>query len=122
MSAAYKLEFEICGVPKLLLNYRGHWRAIHAEKKKWRLLTLAAIQNQFKPTQPLTSAALKLTRYTSRASDFDNRVSSFKAVVDSLVEAGILANDDDGVIRQREYPWIKCANKDSKIRIEVSEL
>lgn len=119
MSAAYKLEFEICGVPKLLLNYRGHWRAVHAEKKKWRLKVLSELRNHFKPACPLNSAVLTCARYTSRPSDYDNRVSSFKAIVDALVEAGILSADTDDVIKERHYPWIKCANKESKIKIEV---
>lgn len=122
MSAAYKLELEIEGVPKLLLNYRGHWRAVHAEKKKWRLKTIAALAKANKPACPLVAASLTLTRFTSRPSDFDNRVSSFKAVIDALVEAGVLAADTDEVIRERHYPWVKCANKDSRIKIEVMEL
>ena len=122
MNAAYKLELEISGVPKLLLNSRGHWRVIYAEKKKWRLKVLTALQNHVKPAQPLHSAVLTCSRYTSRPSDFDNRVSSFKAAVDALVEAGILADDSDAVLKERHYPWFKCANKDARIKIEVREI
>lgn len=118
----YSLDVTIQGTPKLLLNSRGHWRTIHAEKKRWRLKTIAAIRKDQLPPKPLTAARITLTRFTSQESDFDNRVSSYKAVVDALVEIGVIASDKDSVLKERHYPWEKVANRYSRIRIQVEEL
>ncbi len=118
----YKMKIEIPGVPKLMSNRGGNWRAHSFERKKWRKRVNDWLMFESKPEKPLKKAGIRLTRCTSRASDFDNRVSAFKPCVDALVDRGILSDDSDNVIVERYYPFEKVANKESKIKIEVWEI
>lgn len=115
------MYLEISGVPKILNNMRGNWRALWAEKAKWKKRTMTEAWN-LRPKKPLKRAEIICTRCTSRPSDFDNRVSSFKAIIDGLTEIGVFIDDTDEVIVRREYLWEKCANKDAKVKIIVNEV
>lgn len=115
----YKLDIEIPGNPASQ-NTHKHWRLVSAERKKWRN-AVCMIAKFRRPEKPLEKAKLTLTRYSSREMDYDNRVFSFKSCIDGLKDAGVILDDKDSVIVSREYPWIKCAQKDACIRIVVEE-
>lgn len=49
---------------------------------------------QKKPHEPLSRAQLSITRHFYRTLDFDGLVGSFKPVVDGLIHAGVIVDDN----------------------------
>lgn len=118
----YTLEFQLPGLPKLANQLlRSHWgtKVGHAntwKRKVWRAAWV------YKPVTPLTRAKLTLTRVSSREPDYDGLVSSFKSVIDGLVEAGILANDKRENVGVPEYLWRKGPRSPGKVIVRVEEI
>lgn len=119
----YRLDITIPGLPKILANMKSrNWRASYFEKKKWMKLTCDHITAPLKPSNALTRASVMLIRNSSRQPDRDNLMSSWKAVIDGLVVARVLEDDNCDVIAELKSEWQKCRPKDSHIRIIVEEL
>ena len=119
---SYRLEFEIAGLPKILSNgSHSHWRVVHSLKKKWKDLVRLHIGNRA-PSKPLEKAKLTLTRHSSKEADFDGLVISFKPVIDSLTECGVILDDKSSVIGQPSYRWEKAKMKQGKISVVVEEV
>lgn len=119
----YSLKFTIQGLPKMSNQLlRGHWQTKHAHAKKWKGAVRRALAILNKPAQPLTSAALCLVRESSVEPDFDGLVSSFKSVIDGLVEEGVLKSDKSSCIGQPKYQWVKGKPKQGRIIVEVLEV
>ena len=87
----------------------------------WRVLGAAAAR-KFKPKTPLTTCRLTCTRFSSSRMDFDNLATSFKPIVDSLVDAGIIADDNMTVIVERQYVWAPAKRGVGFVRIRVESL
>jgi Holliday junction resolvase RusA-like endonuclease len=87
-------------------------RIVHAE-----LLSLRVI-----PEKPIKKAKLKLTRCSSKRPDYDGTVSSFKWVIDGLVRAGVLYDDNIDVIGEPEYKWESAGQHCGHIKIEITEI
>lgn len=119
----YRLEIELPILPKMT-NRRGssHWRGIHAERKAVKLAVKMAIRKHKTPPRPLVKAHLTLTRYSSVAPDPDGLVSGFKAVIDSLVECGVIENDRFTNIGMPTFLWEKSPPKQGKISVVVEEI
>jgi hypothetical protein len=116
---AYRLEFELPGLPKSM-NARLHWRARHAENQKWtKLVHIATVGKR--PRVPLERARLTLTRVSAVEPDYDNCVAAFKPVTDALVKCGILADDRMSVIGIPHVAWEKCAPKRGCVRVLVED-
>jgi hypothetical protein len=98
----------------------GHWRVRYEEAKKWKA-DVAAITMGKRPPKPLKRARLILTRFSSRSPDPDGCVSGFKAIIDGLVQCGILENDRYENIGMPHYLWKKCPKEQGRIRVEVVE-
>lgn len=111
------LEFEIQGLPKMTNASRVHWTKKMKEAKKWKALVYEQVS--LARWTPINKANLTLIRFSSVEPDFDGLVSSFKHVIDGLVEAGVLENDKVSNIGQPKYAWQKCAPKMGKIRVKV---
>lgn len=112
------IHIKIFGLPKRTNNQRANWRAVYAERKKWK--ALVAKQLLFlKPEFPYQKAKLTLIRHSSVEPDFDGLVSSFKSAIDSLVEQGIIINDKPSNIGQPTYLWRKAPPKKGFIEIIV---
>lgn len=116
------LEFELKGLPKTTNALRASsWRVRNAFAKKWKdLVQLYTFRHL--PNSPLIKAKVTLTRCSSRESDFDGLVSSFKHVLDGLVEARILEDDKQSNIGQPTYLHEKAKQREGKIRIKVEEI
>lgn len=115
-----KIEYVIPGLPKLMSNARMHWRAKHAELGRWKSVTRNTALMGKLPPSPLTKAHLILTRYAPGVQpDFDNLVSSWKGVIDGLVEAGVIADDKPSVIGSPEFYWERANSKEKRIKIEI---
>jgi len=54
------------------------------------------------PPEPLKHARITITRHFWRTLDYDGLIGSLKPVVDALVSAGVLSDDNWGVTG----PWI----------------
>lgn len=54
--------------------------------------------------------------------DYDNLVYSFKPVIDGLVHAKIIQNDDMNTVVMRHYAWAKVKRGQEQITIEVEEI
>lgn len=117
----YVLDFELAGLPKTPNGPHGHWRAKAAERKKWRD-AVCMIAKFRRPPKPLEKVRLTCTRFSSVSGDFDNRVSSFKGCIDGLKDAGVIQDDNDSVILERSYPWVKVPPGEGKIQIRVEEV
>jgi hypothetical protein len=67
---------------------------------------------------------LELIRYSIRpVMDFDNLVSTGKILIDAIVLAGVLPDDNQSIIPQREYRVEKAATKnDQRTVIRIIDL
>jgi hypothetical protein len=119
----YRLEFQLTCLPKTTnANVRLHWRKKHRESRalKSRVASMAIIAGR--PASPLKKAKLTLERHSSCEPDFDGLVSSFKFIIDGLVDCGVLFGDKTSVIGRPEYIWVRASPKKGKIVVIVEEL
>jgi len=72
------------------------------------------------PPSPLVKYRLDLTRYSSREPDFDGICSGFKAIVDGLRHARIIADDKISNSGQWGCHWFKVKKGEGHVEIEVS--
>jgi hypothetical protein len=98
----YKLELKIDHVPKSLnIALRSNRHKNNKLHKQWdQLIYLKCARNL--PPKPLKKAKISITRHFYRTLDYDGLVGSLKPVVDALVTAGVLIDDNWGVTG----PWI----------------
>lgn len=114
-----KLELEIPGLPPTINAIgRMHWAVKVKNIRMWSNLILASIGSN-RPATPFKKATLSLTRFSSFEPDYDNLVISFKACIDALVKAEVIASDKPSVIGQPTYLWEKASPKKGKIKITV---
>lgn len=120
----YSLEFEIFELPKMA-NPSGskstHWRYAQLEVKKWKNLVAVAVGSN-KPRTPLERVALKLTRFSSVAPDYDGLVRGFKSVVDGLCACGVLKNDTLKITGPWNCEWKPAPQKQGKVHVRVEEI
>ncbi len=105
-------EFKILGLP-LMTNAQknAHWTKRHKESVKWKSLVGFECHKAGILQLGLTSAALTLTRHSSREPDFDGLVSGFKHVIDGLTDCQVIVDDKFSVIGQSTYLWVYSATK-----------
>ena len=63
-----------------------------------------------------------MIRATADKCDFDNLVYSFKPVVDGLVKAGIIQDDDMDTVVERKYLFHKVPRKEAHVIVSVEEI
>lgn len=116
--------FSLHGLPKTTnSNSRRHWSHQYREATKWKKAVLVALNSaRMLPDKPLAKARLTLTRFSSSCPDSDGLVSSFKHVIDGLVEAGVLVNDKFENIGMPVYQWEKCPPRKGFVRVMVEEI
>lgn len=73
-----------------------------------------------KPGFPLELFKLTIVRHGTRALDYDNLISSFKAHIDGLVNAGIIKGDSWRYIRSINTSQV--ISKEKKLVIKVKEV
>ena len=94
----YKLDLTLHALPKSNnKSLRSHWAAQRREGKMFDLL-IAGICRGKLPAQPLKKAHITITRHFWRTLDFDGLVGSLKPVVDALVSAGVIEDDNWNVL------------------------
>lgn len=118
----YELTFELPGLPPTTNSGgRAHWAAKVKVATRWKVAVLSAVRNRA-PLAPLNKARLVLVRHSGSEPDFDGLVSSFKHVVDGLVDGRILHDDKPSVVGCPEYRWERAPRGKGKISVRVTSL
>lgn len=118
----YQIILQIPGLPKMpnqLLH--SHWTASHNNSKKWKNAVIAAVATDW-PESPLESAEITCIRMSSVEPDYDGLAGSFKPIIDGLVQAGVLKDDNPSILRHSCYKWEKTKPKQGKVRVIVREI
>lgn len=99
----------------------GHWAAKYSEAKKWKKAVFAEINFYRIHLEHLPWQKVKLicVRHSSNEPDYDGLVSSFKHVIDGLVQGGIIQNDRPSNFASVQYLWQKAKPREGKITIQV---
>lgn len=120
MESSYYLEIELDGLPKRYneLARKAGFKQKMGERRKW-VGAIGRATFGKRPKKPLEKARVKCIRFSSVCPDYDGLVSSFKFVIDALVELGILVDDNMQVIGMPEFVWEKAPPKKGKIKIIV---
>lgn len=98
---------------------RQHFRDAGKLKDKIKLDILSQRPRGFKCIN--TPVKVVYTRYTAHLMDWDNAAASFKHIGDALQAAGILSDDSPEVIAEFIPRQIKCAMKDRRTEIEITD-
>lgn len=116
----YELLLEFSQLPKITTNgAQGSWKAKAGNARKWKRIIMILCARGKVPKAPLTFAKLTLTRHSSICPDADGLVASFKPVIDGLVKAGVLIDDNMDVIGMPSYLWKKAPPRAGFITIKV---
>jgi hypothetical protein len=103
----YALELVITGqLPQSANAYRNsHWRANQNHAKKWKALLIHQL-NKVKPQNTLDQFQVFGIRMAPRLFDYDNLVTSFKVVIDSMKD--VIIKDDSYLMTG---PWVITQEK-----------
>lgn len=116
------IYFELNGLPKTTNSGgRAHWAIKAKEAKYWKYAVSLALLDCIKPNKPFQKARGTFTRCSSVECDFDGLVSSFKHVVDGLVESKIIIDDKPSCFKA-EYLWEKTKPRFGKIKVMIEEV
>jgi hypothetical protein len=118
----YRMSFILPGLPKTTNSgNRAHWAVKVKEANKWKQEVYWALicRKDRMPPRPLARARLTLTRCSSSEPDFDGLVSSFKHIIDGMVECKLLVNDKPSVVGQPQYRWAKAPRGKGFVTIQV---
>lgn len=118
MRLAFTLEFPY--LPQLVnVNGKKHWAVQYRHARLWhkRIIDQCVIQRVF--NLQLTKAHLVLVRRSARQPDGDNLAASFKPLIDGLVKAYVLVDDNPDVIGMPTFKWEKAGLKKGGVRLEV---
>lgn len=117
----YRLEFLLNFLPRTTNSNTGHWTT---RNKRARAIKSSVIRKAIvlgRPAEPLKKAHLSLYRYSSVECDFDGLVSSFKHIIDGLVQAEVIVDDKASVIGRPHYEWVKTSPGKGMVRVVVEE-
>lgn len=116
-----KIEITFAGLPKSPNRRMSmHWRAKGREVKAWRTKAAwVARAHPDRPEEPWRLVELTLIRGASRMCDIDNHISSFKALIDGLVDAGIILDDNPNVVRAIRCEHIPTKRDATYVKIIV---
>jgi len=122
MTPGLAIHFTLQGLPKLLNASSGsHYRAVAAERRKWKLLVKQITLGQV-PPEPWRRAEVTVTRYSARCPDYDGLVSGAKSVIDGLTEAGIILDDSMHHIGMPQFRWAKAKPGEGRVEVQVDRL
>lgn len=117
----YSLEIEL-GLSATDANktLRGNRFAHNAVRQKVKREVGLLVHGKT-PEKPLTKFYLTFTRHSPGTLDFDNLVSSLKPVIDGLVIAGVIQDDNWDYIRSVGLDQVKSKEKKLVVRVEECE-
>src|SRR5712675_171259 len=112
------IEFQIAGLPRTINSLgRTHWAVKAKEAKTWKYAVHLAVC-EYRPEKPYLKAKVTMTRHSSKRPDFDGLVSSFKHVLDGLIDAKIIQDDSPEHV-STEYCWDKAGMKQGRIHVRI---
>lgn len=117
------IEFELRGVPPLILNARLHWQVAEKQKLEWYGRVLVTIgKKRLRPAEPIRRAFVVYTRHCGyRRPDQTNLSSGVKWIEDALVYAGVLGGDDQSYV-ENVYEWAPASPKDKRISVSIAPI
>lgn len=104
-------------VPLLNEMLRQHWSKRKKLKEKYHLEILSQNPRKFKG-----KVNVSLTRYSSRVPDPDGVAGSAKMILDAIVDAGIIEDDNMNIVESFTVNWKKCKRKERRTEIEINEI
>jgi hypothetical protein len=119
----YELYLKIPELPTSTnVKLRSHRMANHQENKRWDLMIHYETVGK-KPPAPLERAQVAFVRHSDRMLDFDGVVGSLKPVMDALVEARIVKDDNWSIVGAWTVDQVFRPKKDGPLlEIRVMEL
>jgi hypothetical protein len=110
--------------PSLNVLLGNHWSKRRAHRERWRWLTRQALgAAKFWERPQWRKARVSIERHGPRILDADNYRAGTKFLTDSLVEAGILADDTPDVIGEPELRQVLSkTERKTIIHIEPQEI
>lgn len=119
----YKLDITLHSLPDSLnKGLRGHRMKYFAKNKKWDLLIFGMVRGKL-PETPLKKAHITIVRHFWRTLDYDGLVGSMKPIVDAMVSAGVIADDNWNVLGAWEVDQQFRTKKEGPLlTIQVKEL
>ena len=118
----YQIEFMILGLPARTNNAASDWKARMMEARKWKLKVAIAVRPEMRPKIALTKARVTLMRFSSREPDYDGLVSSFKHVLDGLINIDVIQDDKMRNIGRPDYQWHRAPKLGGHIIVKVEEI
>lgn len=100
------------------LNYVLRMNYFARMRLKSQILVIISKAIKRKPDSPFEKFTVCITRHGKRELDFDNAVSSYKMIMDCLIEIGVIAGDE----YRRTGSWIFSQVKIKKGEKEKSEI
>ena len=114
----YRVVVELDGLPAMNTARNKHWRVKRKHDLLWQERVAAALVGKL-PPEPLATAVVRVTRFSSVEPDYDNLVQSAKPLIDQFVRSGVLVDDKPSVIGAPIYDWVKVAPRKGRVRIEI---
>lgn len=114
-------ELEIPELPRLQADVMQKWARM-AYRKKWHdLIHYALLEAGGPPKQPLDHAAITGVRYCCGIQpDWINVVYSFKPLVDGLIKAGMIVDDNPSVLLEEHYSAVRVPHRvDQRVTLRV---
>ena len=119
---SYRLEIDMPGLPPTENAKRAkHWRKRHDSDVIWKLSVKVELGRKAPPA-PLERARVICIRRSSVCPDYDGIVSSFKPLIDSLVENKVLVGDRMDQIVEHDYRWEKAPRSKGNVTVIVESL
>lgn len=119
---SYVLYFEIKKLPPSLNGMlRGSWRAKHGRTSEWKSIVARELLSKKLPPSPLKKFSIIFTRHTTMPLDVDNLAGSFKPVMDSLKERGVIEDDRWSMTDSVSFSQVRVkTRKEHKISVLVT--
>lgn len=118
---------EIMGeLPKTPNELSGmHWGKVSKLRARWRYQTayLAKVEAKAQKAKvPFKKVELTLIRGSSRKTDLDNIIASFKPLIDGLKDAGIITDDNPSVVVKIHAHWEQTKRDATFVRLVIDPI
>ena len=118
----FNVQFEIPGLPPInSADGLNRW-ARKKHKDRWMREVMVGARNAgAKPNEPMKHAFVTIVRCSRSRPDYDNLVQGGKFLMDGLVHAGLILDDDWDCVGRPMYDWEGIQRDRGKIVILVEE-
>jgi hypothetical protein len=118
----YSLDFTLPELPGTQADVL-QMRARSAERKRWHeMVYWAVLEAGGRPKSPITRASIFGYRHSSQRPDTINLYFSFKAIVDGLIVAKVIDDDNPKVLVDEGYFWRPAAPNHGFVSVSLRSL